>query len=137
MRPPLLLLSRPTVEPDHQLPPGQTVEDLRDLRGRGEPVQPVAALLELADRLRSAQHQHPEQRKLFHRERERLVEEMAVLERAAAGTTGEPGPAAVREAVERSLDLALLVDDDRFTIRRLVAGEPERVQGQRIRVGWR
>ena len=97
-------------------------------------MQPLAALLQLADRLRSAQHQHAEQREFPARKRQRLVEQMAVLECPAARAAREPGPAAVRESVEGGLDLSLLEGHHRIAIRRLVASEPKKVQKQRIRV---
>jgi hypothetical protein len=61
-------------------------------------------------------------------EPERLVEQVAVLGRAAAVAAGEPRPAAAAEPVQRVADRRLVVVDDRVAVRRLVAGEPQRVE---------
>jgi hypothetical protein len=60
----------------------------------GEVVQALAPLLQLAGSLRSAQHQYREQGDLWVVEAKGLIEQVAVLAGAAAGTAGEPRPAA-------------------------------------------
>src|SRR6266511_4845153 len=62
---------------------------------------------------------------------------MPVLERAAAGTAREPGPAPIRHTFEGGLDLPLVVVDDGIAVRRLVTRETERVQRERIGVRGR
>ena len=99
-----------------------------------EVVQALAALLQLARRLRAAQHQHAEQRELVGREPERLVEQVAILRRARAVAARKPRPAAAVGALQRVLDDALVVVDDRGAVRRLVAREPQRVERERIGV---
>ena len=75
---------------------------------RGERVQPVGALPQLGRRLRAAQHQQREHGDLRVVERERAVEQVAVLRRARPGPAREPHPAAPRQPVERRTDLRLL-----------------------------
>ena len=110
----------------------EPVEGLRDLGDRVEAVQPLAALLELADRLRPAEHEHAEQRDLRLRQPERLVEELPVFQRTTARPARKARPATIRHALERCLDLALLVRDDRIPVRRLVARQAKRVQRERV-----
>ncbi len=95
---------------------------IRSLRARSSP-----------GRLRPAQHQHGEQGLLVARQAGLLVEQVAVLGRAAGG--GQPGPAPAAEAVQRAADRLLVVVDDRVAVGRLVARVPQRVQGQRVGVG--
>src|SRR5262245_4590925 len=79
----VLLLPRAPREACGKLPWREPVECLADFVERGERVEPVAALLELADRLRAAQHQHRQYRQLVVREVEGLVEQVAILDGAA------------------------------------------------------
>ena len=110
---------------------------LLDLFERLERIQALGSLLQLARGLRSAQHQDGEQREL-RRARGRAPR------RAGAGTSqrgsrrrsrGASSPSG--EPLECRADRRLVVLDDRVTVRRLVAGEPERVQRQRVGVGSR
>src|ERR671925_113943 len=104
---------------------------------RAEPVQALAALLQLAERLRPAEHQRRQERELGIREVERLVEEVPVLDRPASGTAREPHPALPGESLERRPDRRLVVLDDRVAVRGLVASEPQRVQRERVDIGRR
>ena len=103
----------------------------------GEAVQAPGPLLQLARRLRAAQHQHCQQRQFGLVGVERLVEQVAVLARAAAGTAGEPGPAAQGGAAQRLDHGRLVVVDNRVAVGRLVAGEPQSVERQGVGVGSR
>ena len=100
-------------------------------------MQPVGALLQLAGRLRAAQHQHAEHRDLVVGEPERLLHELPVLHRAAALARREPRPLLAPEPLQRVADRLLVVVDDGVAVRRLVAGEAERVERQRVGVGRR
>ena len=100
-------------------------------------MQPFGPLLELTERLWPTQHQDGEQRDLLVRKRERFIEQVAVLERAAAGAAREPRPTTMRHPVERRLDLTFFVGNDRLAVRRLIACKPQRVQRERIRVRCR
>ncbi len=100
-------------------------------------MQAVGALLELARRLRAAEHEHAEDGDLVVGEPERVLHELAVLDAAAALTRREPRPLLAPEALQRLADRLLVVVDDGLAVRRLVAGEPQRVQRQRVGVGRR
>jgi hypothetical protein len=103
----------------------------------GKPVKAVAALFQLTGGLRPAQHQHGHQSGLGRLEAERLVEELAVLGSAAAGAAGQTGPATLRQAPQCLADRCLVVLDDRVPVGRLVAGQPQGVQGERVGVRGR
>ena len=100
-------------------------------------MQAVGALLELARGLRAAEHEHAEDGDLVVREPERLLHELPVLDAAAALPRREPRPLLPPEALQRLADRLLVVVDDGVAVRRLVAGEPQRVQRQRVGVGRR
>jgi len=100
-------------------------------------VETLAPLPQLRRGLRPAQHQHREERDPGVVERERAVEQVAELRGPAAGPAREPRPAAVAEPVQRLADLVLVEIEDRVAVRRLVAGEPERVERERILVRCR
>ena len=72
-------------------------------------MQPLRPLLELAGRLGAAEHQDAEHGDLVAGEAELRVEELAVLRGAAPGAAREPRPAPPREALQRVMDLALVV----------------------------
>ena len=133
----LLLLAGPPFEAHRQLALDQPLEGLLHLRQGGERVQPVGALLQLARRLRTAEHEHAEDRDLVVCEPERLLHELPVLDRAAPLTRREPRPFLAPEPLERIADHLLVVVDDGVAVRRLVAGEAQRVERQRIGVGRR
>ncbi len=135
VREPLLLLTRPASEAHDQLALAQPVQDVVHLVEGREGVQPLAALLQLARGLGAAQHQHREHRDLALSEIERLGEELPVLDGAASRSAREPGPAQAAQLLRRDVHRALVVGDDRVAIGRLVAGEAERVEGERILVG--
>jgi hypothetical protein len=97
-------------------------------------VQAVAALLQLAGRLRAAQHEHREQGDLGVGEADGVVQQVPVLRGAAPGPAREPNPAATAELVESGADRRLVVGHDRIAVGRLVAGGAQRVQRQRIDV---
>ena len=84
MRIALLALAGAAAEPHDQLALDQAVEHGVQLGGGAEVVQPLGALEQLAGRLRPAQHQHREQRLLVAPEAHLLLEQVAVLGRAAA-----------------------------------------------------
>jgi hypothetical protein len=100
-------------------------------------VEPFGSLPEFGRGLWPAQHQHGEERELGVVQRQRFVEQMSVLDRPAAGATRQPHPAAPGKRLERDADRRLVVLDDRFAARRLVARQPQRVQRQRVLVGGR
>ena len=100
-------------------------------------MQAVGALLQLAGRLRAAEHEHAEHRDLVVREPERVLHELPVLDGAAALARGEPRPLLAPEPLQRVADRLLVVVDDGVAVRRLVAGEAQRVQRQRVGVGRR
>ena len=100
-------------------------------------MEALAARPQLGRRLRPAEHQHGEQRELRLGELQRLVQQVAELHRPAARAAREPCPAAVPEPLERGADLALVVVGDRVAVGRLVRGEAQRVQRERVLVGRR
>ena len=102
-----------------------------------EPVEPLRPLLELAGRLRATEHQDAEHCGRVPLEPELLVEELPVLRRPAPGPARDACPAASGEALQGVVDLPLVVVDDRVAVRALVAGEPERVERERVLVGRR
>jgi hypothetical protein len=134
MLPPLFLLAWPTLEPHDQVARGEGVKRFVHLGERREAVQPFAPRLELADRLCAAQHQDREQRALGAGELQRFVEQVPVLDRAARRPAREAHPASRGQALERVADRGLVVVDHGLAVRGLVAGEPERVQRQWIRI---
>src|SRR5918993_3721301 len=134
LTPEVLALARPAREPLDELRVRERRKRVLDVFGRAVRVEPLDALLELARRLWPAEHQHREQSDLGRDAAERLVEQVPVLGGAAARATREPYPAPAREPVERGPDLRLTVVDDRVPVRRLVAGEPEPVQRERVLV---
>ena len=125
---PLFLLPGSPLESLCEVARGEAIERLVDLVRSREGVQPRRALVQLAGRLRAAEHQDAEHRDLVVREPERLVEELAILGSAAAGPAREARPAAPGESLQGLVDLPLVVGDDRIAVRRLVAGQPESVQ---------
>src|SRR5262249_11647850 len=133
----LLLLAGTAREPHRELALCEARKRLLELTAVTEPPEPLGPRLQLARRLRPAQHQHREHGDLGLPKAERLVEEMAELDGAAAPPAREPRPAAARQAVERRADRRLVVLDDRVAVGRLVAREPERVQRQRVDVRGR
>ena len=100
-------------------------------------MQPLRPLLELTWRLGAAEHQDAEHGDLVGREADLRVEQLAVLRGPAPGAARQPGPPPSREALERVVDLALVVEDDRIAVRRLIAREPESVERERVLVGRR
>ena len=100
-------------------------------------MQALAARAQLGDGLRAAQEQHGEHRLLVGRDGQRLVEQVAVLRRAAARRARVPRPAPAAQALERVAQHRLVVVHDRVAVRRLVAREAQRVERQRVLVGRR
>ena len=133
----LFLLAGPTGEPLDEVALGEPVERLVDLLQPRERMEPSRALVQLAGRLRPAQHEDTQDGDLVVREAERLVEQLPVLRRAAPCPARETRPAPAGEALERFMDLALVVLDDRVAVRRLVARQPQRVQREGVLVGRR
>ena len=134
---PLLLLARPAFERRDELTADQPLERVLDRRQLAEGVQPVGALLQLTRRLRAPEHQDAEHRHLVAGEAERLLEQLTVFHRAAAWPARESRPLLAPEPLQRLTDRRLVVVDDGITVRRLVAGEAKRVQGQGVGVGRR
>ena len=97
-------------------------------------MQPLRALLQLAGRLRPAQHQHREDRDLLVRDAHRLVEEVPELRGAASRPARQPQPALAVQPLERLADRRVVVLDDGVAVRGLVAREPQRVERERIGV---
>ena len=100
-------------------------------------MQALGALLQLTGRLRAAQHEHGEQRDSA------CESPTASSSRCRYLTTRLPGPLARRaQPLRESPASAIRIvsssyDDDGIAVRRLVAGEPQRVQRERIYVGSR
>src|SRR5918995_2630546 len=130
----LLFLAGLARQPGDELALDKPVEDSLGVGWRLKLVESVRALLQLAGRLRATEHQDGEQRDLTIREAKRLVEQMPVLHCPAPGAARKAHPAAAGKPLERLADRRLVVLDDRVAIRRLVAGEPKRVQRERIGV---
>src|SRR5262249_52256589 len=124
----------PRVAVDHA-PLEQPIERFLYGAELGEAMQSLTALLQLAGGLRSPQHQHRQQRQLLIPNAKRLWQQLPVLAGAAAGPAGKPGPATLRESAKRLADPRLVVLDDGVAVGRLVTGEAERVQRERVRVG--
>src|SRR5829696_5131482 len=130
-----LALSRPALQTRDQLSLDQTLQRPAQLVHAGEPVQPLGACLQLSGRLRTAQHEHVEHRDLRAVEAECAVARVAVFHRAPVRPARERGPLALHEPVDGSADRVLVVVHDRIAIGGLIAGEPQRVQRERIDVG--
>src|SRR5262245_12021648 len=133
----LLLLPGTPVEPLDELAPDEGVEGLHDRAEAVEAVEALGPLLELAGRLRAAEHEDAQDRGGAGLEPELLVEQLPVLRGATPRAARNARPAPAGEALERLVDLPLVVADDRIAVRRLIAREPEPVQGQRVLVGGR
>ncbi len=133
----LLLLSGSTLEPRHELTPGEPLERLVDRLETGERVQPLRPLVQLTRRLRAAEQEDAQDGGLRRIESERLVEELPILRRATARAAREPRPAAAGELLERFVDLPFLELENRLAIRRLIAGEAERVERQGVLIRGR
>ena len=116
---------------------GQPRQRVFDVGQRTERVPALGALLELARRLRAAQQQHAEQRRLRPVEPERLLRDVAMLDHALPGRLDPAGQLLGAQRVERGVDLGLAVVHDRVAVRRLVARGHDRVERQRIVVGRR
>ena len=103
MRVALLLLPRPARQAHRQLAVDQALQGGDDRREVAQRVQALGALLELARRLRAAEHEHAQHRELVLGQPERLVEQVAVLGRAAARVRwpGAPSAAATAGAARR------------------------------------
>src|SRR5690349_11383523 len=100
MRVALFLLSRAPLQLPHEIALRERVEAFLDRLQIRETVQALGALLELARGLRAAQHQHGEQGQVGVTERQRVVEQVAVLRGARGVTAREAHEAAAREALE-------------------------------------
>src|SRR4029078_12043816 len=109
----LLLLAGPALVPFGEPSRGETFERIVDLVEPGEGVQPPRPLVQLPGRLRPAQHEDAENRDLGAPEPDRLVDALRILRRPASRAPREAGPAAAGEALQRPVDLALVVGDDR------------------------
>src|SRR4051794_1182550 len=132
MRPALLALAGPLREEVSELALVEPYERRLDIGVGGEVMEALGACLELGDRLGTSQHQHGEHGRLGREEVERLVEEVAVFRDTRAGPRRRARPADLTEPLRCRAYLRLVVVDDRLAVRRLVAGEPQRVQRQRI-----
>ena len=130
-----LLLPRPALEAHDEIAVGEPLDRGVELLRLGEVVQPVGALAQLARSLRAAEQEHGEDGLLVRADAERLVEQVAVLRRAAAVVAGQPRPAPVTEPREGVAEDVLVVLDDRVAVRRLVARRPQRVERERVGVG--
>ena len=119
---------------DDELALDQPLQRLPHCRQTLEAVQALAAALQLARRLRPAQHQHRQQRQFLAVHSERLGQEVTVLAGAAAGAAGETGPPSLRQAPQRLHHRRLVVGGNGVAIGRLVAGQPQRVEGERVGV---
>ena len=135
--PAILLLARATADVAHELALGERIERRVEVVEAGERMHALGALLELAGRLRAAQQQHAQDGLLIDRDPERLVDEMAVLRRAAAAAARVADPAPAAELLQRGAQRRLVVVDDRIAVRRLVAGQSQRVERQRVLIGRR
>ena len=96
-----LLLARPPLQPLDEPAFDQRVEHAVDLVQRRERVQALRPALELAGRLRAAEHEHGQDPELGVRHRERLVQQVPVLHDPAARAAREPREALPREPCER------------------------------------
>src|ERR1700727_3039984 len=101
----LLLLPRPPVEPHDQLALDQPLQRFADGGEGDERVHPLGALLQLARRLRTTQHQHCHHRMLAVVEWQYFGEHVAVLRRPAA--TREAHETTPLEAVQSVADRRL------------------------------
>jgi hypothetical protein len=115
----------------------QPFEHRHDVVGGLELVLAIAAGLQLAGRLRAAEHQHRQQRRLGLAELERLGQDVFVLRGPVGRAVDHPGEPAGAQRVERHLDLPVAVGDDGVAAGRLVARGAQRVERHRVRVGDR
>jgi len=134
LRVPLLLLTRTAAETHHELTGDEPLEGLFHLREPGERMKPIAALLQLAGRLRAAEHEHAEDRGLVVRKPDCLLDELPVLDGATALTGGESRPLLAPQPLESVADRLLVVVDNRIAIRGLVARETQRIECQWVGV---
>lgn len=115
----------------------QALERLVDAGEISEVVKSLTPLLQLARRLRAAQHQHGQQRDLGVIEVKGLVEQMPVLARSAAGAARQAGPTSQGQAAQSLDHFLLVVVDNRLAVGRLVAGEAQGVERKRVDIGRR
>ena len=111
----------------------QRVEHLLDGRPLVWRNQAADTGTELGDGLRAAQRQRRQHEQLTGREVPPLVSGMAISSRAPAVRRMDEADEADRlEREQRGLDRAIVVGDDRTSVGRLIAGEAQRVERQRI-----
>jgi len=117
------------------LPLGELVQERVDGRDVGEAVHPLGVDAKLAGRLRATQQQYGDQRHRLRRQREDALRVVRIAHHAAAARLDHER--LVRKRVERLLHVAVGQGHDRVAARLLVAAGDERVQRQRIGVGYR
>jgi hypothetical protein len=98
-------------------------------------VEPLGAVVQLADRLGSAQHERRQQRDTRLVDLELVAEHVPVLRGPVVRAVHDPDEPRSPERREGTLDVAVLVAHHRIPGGRLVAGEAERVEGERVRLG--
>ena len=135
LREPVLLLAGPALKPGGVSLPSERLQHFVDPLQGVEPDHPLGPALELSGRLRAAEEEHTQDRQLGLVDAERLLGQMAVLDRAAGVAAGQSGQPVAREPLGRLTDGVLVVVDDRLAVGRLVAREPERVERQGVLVG--
>ena len=96
-----LLLPGPAFEAADEALVGEAGERLLDVGERAERVPALGALLQLAGRLRAAEQEHAEQRRLRPVELERLLGDVAVLDHALAGGLHPARQLLLAQRVER------------------------------------
>ena len=130
----ILLLAGPAREPARVVALAQRRQHPVDLGERLELRDPLGAGLELAGRLRAAKQEHGQHPELLAVEPERLLRQVAVFDRAASVPARESREPVQAQPLGGLPHGGLVVGGHRIAVGRLVAGQPERVERQRILV---
>ena len=130
----ILLLARPAADPADVLAPAERGQHPVHIGESVEPGDPLGARLEFAGRLRTAEQEHRQDREFLAVEPKRLLGQMAVFDRATAVAARKSSEPVQAQPLRGIADGGLVVGGHRIAVGRLVAGQPERVERQRILV---
>jgi hypothetical protein len=130
----IFLLTRAPAEPADVIAVPKLSEDSLNDGERVQRGHPLGARLQLAWGLRSPQQQDGEHRELLAVQTQAILGEVAVLGDAGGMAARQPRQAVLAQPLRRRKDGVLVIAGHRITVGRLVAGETQRVDRQRILV---
>ena len=134
---PILLLPWTPFEPRGVAALDEVFDQVLDVFERAHARHAIAARLELARSLRTAQQQDRQDSQLIAAETQRFLGQMAVLDRTAAMATGEARKPIAGEPGGGLPHGCIVVVGHGITVGRLIAGEPEGIERQRVLVRGR